>query len=490
MKRNIFIAFFLAVLSSSAAQTNDTVISFGDRLPYLYYWDTNWLDSWYYKFYSLNPNTNGIPYVINYNYVLGTPIFLARTCHTPTPLKIIGIAGFPQIYDQGPNSNGSNLETLDTTLEGRWPEYYRLYVVDGDSIRFAAETRWDTATSNKSLEFYNDFGEAITFPLYEAYFNEPVIVDGLFFVGGTQYNNYWITVPDSANPFTGYVCDVPAHLFTQYLIIIFSKYSPYTNTIDVYPDPDYTLYQWLNISDDRANPDLHDRDTSLHLSGDAPIGYAALHKRNPTFLAIFDTSYVYIPKDSLDDKPCYTPTGFHVDAVDTATVTLAWTHWESTVWQLQIFPADSIPDSTAVESVAVNMIVLSDLDTATTYAARLRTLCAHDSVSEWTDTVQFRLLPVIDTSHHSDPGDDTLAVGSPVDTYTYLFPNPASTNLTVVSSFHLHRIEIFSADGRLLKTVPAQGISTTVDISTLPPATYIVRITTPSGTTTKRMVKQ
>jgi len=50
--------------------------------------------------------------------------------------------------------------------------------------------------------------------------------------------------------------------------------------------------------------------------------------------------------------------------------------------------------------------------------------------------------------------------------------------------------QFFSADRHLILAAPAKGISTTVDISALAPATYIVRVTTPSGTATKRLVKK
>ena len=134
------------------------------------------------------------------------------------------------------------------------------------------------------------------------------------------------------------------------------------------------------------------------------------------------------------------------------------------------------------------MAILTDLDTAITYAARLRTICTSDTASEWTDTIQFRLIAPPDTS--TGTTDIVIPQNTPVDIYTHLFPNPATSSLTVVSSFHLRRIEIFAANGSLILSSPVHGVSATVDISGLPHGTYIVRITTPSGTTTKRIVKK
>ena len=486
MKKTIILAAMMAVIASASSQTTDTVISFGDRLPYLYYWDTNWIDRYWATNPEMYPNAYDFTYSIP-NHELGLGKFIGRGCMTTTPLKIIGIAGMANIVNLHPDY----YYTLDTTMEGRLPEYFRLYVPDGDSIRLVAQTRWDTATPNKSLELpsfsYESFVNA---PLYEAYFDKPVIVDSLFFVGGTSFNNYSIVIPWQYTTrmeqiFLGDTRLVHTHLFTEYGYISW----PW----DI-PDLDYSLTLIIdtNIHDERNLLDSVSFNTSFEIQTYTYYGY--LHP----FFAIFDTSYIYNPPDTTE---CLPPTGLRLDDIDTATATLAWNHQDSTLWQLQVFNADSIPDtSTFIDSLSVNMIVLTDLDTGITYAARLRTLCTADTSSGWTDTIQFRLpAPTDDPDDPDDPNDpddpdDPTGIdspqNSPIDLYTHLYPNPATTSLTVISSFHLHKIEIFSADGRLILATQAKGVSTTVDISGLAPATYIVRVTTSSGTTTKRLVKK
>ena len=375
--------------------------------------------------------------------------------------------------------------TIDTTMEGRWPEYFRLYVKDGDSIRFAAQTRWDTVTPNKRLKFrmYNHRDVLLT--MYEAYFDEPVIVDSLFFVGGTAYNNYDIQIDSVYYELLNHYQYIyaPAHLRTYYHFL-----DAYCNLEGTHisfqapciQEPNYTLYGYVNIREDHVN---HHDTSSFYLDS------GRYGRQVPIFFAIFDTSFVYIDKYSLDGvEPCLPPTGFHLEALDATTATLAWNHRDSTLWQLQLFYADSVPDSSDyIATLSVNMAVLQNLDTGTTYAARLRTVCGTDSASTWTDTIQFRLPQTTDdTTHHDDP----VALDSPVDTYTQLFPNPANKSLTVISSFRLRKVELFSADGRLLISLPVNGVSATIDISDLLPATYIVRVTTPAGVTTKRLVKK
>ncbi len=477
MKKTIILAAMMAVIASASSQTTDTVISFGDRLPYLYYWDTNWVD----RYWATNPEMYNPPlayhfwYEMPLGYYTGHSRFVGRGCTTSTPLKIIGIAGIARIVNYHPD-----LYTLDTTMQGRLPEYFRLYIPDGDSIRLVAQTRWDTATPYKKLDL-TPITSSDPCPLYEAYFDKPVIVDSLFFVGGTAFNSCRIVIPwQYTTPIAQMLgLDtrmVYTHLLTQYGYII----HPGVPSMGC----DLTLIIDSNMHDER---NLYDTLTTSF----SILPYED-HRYMHPFFAIFDTSYIYNPPDTTE---CLPPTGLRLDNIDTATATLAWNHQDSTLWQLQVFNADSIPDtSTFIDSLSVNMIVLTDLDTGITYAAHLRTLCTADTSSGWTDTIQFRLpAPTNDPGDPNDPDDPTgidSPQNSPIDLYTHLYPNPATTSLTVISSFHLHKIEIFSADGRLILATPAKGVSTTVDISGLAPATYIVRVTTPSGTATKRLVKK
>ena len=88
------------------------------------------------------------------------------------------------------------------------------------------------------------------------------------------------------------------------------------------------------------------------------------------------------------------------------------------------------------------------------------------------------------------PGGDTLGVQTAdlVSRYVSVLPNPAHERAEVLSSFGLTKIELYDEQGRLLRTLPAAGLRATRDLHTLPPATYLLRIHTPAGTTTKRLL--
>ena len=93
----------------------------------------------------------------------------------------------------------------------------------------------------------------------------------------------------------------------------------------------------------------------------------------------------------------------------------------------------------------------------------------------------------------SDPGDDPgvgLRQADMLYRYTSVSPNPATQRATVTSSFGLERIEVYDPQGRQTLTLPATGYRATLDLSAWPRGTYLLRILTPLGTTTKKLLVQ
>ena len=71
--------------------------------------------------------------------------------------------------------------------------------------------------------------------------------------------------------------------------------------------------------------------------------------------------------------------------------------------------------------------------------------------------------------------------------YTSVQPNPATDKVRVTSSFGLTRIEAYDLRGRLLFETPASGLKADLDVSSWPRGTYLLRISTPAGPTTKKL---
>lgn len=90
----------------------------------------------------------------------------------------------------------------------------------------------------------------------------------------------------------------------------------------------------------------------------------------------------------------------------------------------------------------------------------------------------------------SGEGDDTLSIRQDdlLQRLVAVSPNPASGRARVTSSFGLTRIEVFSPDGRPLLDRPAEGLTSDLDLAAWPAGTYIIRIHTPMGTVSRRLV--
>ena len=92
------------------------------------------------------------------------------------------------------------------------------------------------------------------------------------------------------------------------------------------------------------------------------------------------------------------------------------------------------------------------------------------------------------------PGGDTTGVGiqgvNLLYRYTSVQPNPATDKVRVTSSFGLTRIEAYDLRGRLLFETPASGLKADLDVSSWPRGTYLLRISTPAGPTTKKLLVQ
>ena len=122
------------------------------------------------------------------------------------------------------------------------------------------------------------------------------------------------------------------------------------------------------------------------------------------------------------------------------------------------------------------------LDTARWFSARVRSVCGDDRRSEWSDTIRF-FVPGDTTS--TDP---TEGISNVVERYTYLMPNPASGQVSVMSSFRIDRVEIYTLAGQRILQENAAGLSAQIDISALAQGTYIVRTYTNRGVSNKHLV--
>ena len=110
--------------------------------------------------------------------------------------------------------------------------------------------------------------------------------------------------------------------------------------------------------------------------------------------------------------------------------------------------------------------------------------------SPWIDTLQFvtTFTPpdtIPDTLPWIHP--HTLGVGN-LDRFTRIMPNPAHDVVIVFSSYQLKGVTVYDLTGRQLLMEPADGMTATVNVASLPRGTCLLAIRTLQGTATKKLL--
>ena len=206
----------------------------------------------------------------------------------------------------------------------------------------------------------------------------------------------------------------------------------------------------------------------------------------PGFGCFFPIIYTNtIDTTATTSDTCMTTTGLRIMDVQNNDIVLTWDMNGGDKWELSLVKGDT--SSAVAENGIINIYSINnfasflDLDTAC-YTAFIRTVCNNDIRSEWSRGVSF-CLPMQDTTNN-------ITAESLTDAFTFIYPNPAGNAVSIFSSFQIHNIDIFTLDGKLLSSHTAKGISANIWLADLPAGTYILRIRTAGGTTTKKLIKR
>ena len=197
--------------------------------------------------------------------------------------------------------------------------------------------------------------------------------------------------------------------------------------------------------------------------------------------------------DTLFGTPCAAVTGLQTVEVDSLWATLMWSadarHQE---WEVKYRPMDDSLASDSVVTVSAPTVTLTGLTPGTAYSVRVRGLCdvCIDNYSPWSDTLQFVTMftppdTTSDTLPHITPFHP-LGIGN-LDIYTRIMPNPAHDVVNVLSSYQLKSVAVYDLTGRQLLMEPADGMTATVNVSSLPRGTYILAIRTLQGVASKKL---
>lgn len=462
MKRLFVVMVFLAYGLYAHAQIDTLFV--GDRDPKYYFWDTNWWDQYVFNYPEKEAHWyHYCPYILECK-----PEF-ARYIYTDTPMRVIGVAVVAQLGNFMKNRVGTTLP--DTFYYNKMaPEYFRLYEVDStdNDMHFVTEGKW-TYKGNPIVRYmqttYDNppwgYGEVDFHPIYEAYFNKPVIVYDSFYVSVTGNNCYWpagVTVNSSQNLWWATLFPTTIGPFYRDDPSVFPKPNHYRRKVHLFDEDNVDTYHGVT-------------DTNWHTFANYSIYAGNPWVQYMCFFPIIDTSF------SPDYPPCGEVDELTLAYANNGVVTVSWTG-EADQWQLSVCPGDCAPEDGTISTWTTTVATLTGLDTAQWYTVRVRSVCNVDDSTYYGNWSRRMYIYV--------SGDANI--GDVAYQNTYLMPNPATETVTIHSSFRISEVEVFSLEGRSLMKRAADGNSITLDIKALASASYMVRIATDKGITFKKLV--
>ena len=386
---------------------------------------------------------------------------------TMEDMMVLGLAVCPTIHTD-PVSHIEHV--IDTSMANRLTEYVQLYTFEGGEPLLRAEGPWRWEDPHRYMLFPNTFdvdsgtmhvGMTSCAPLYECMFDTGVYIEAWksqsFMVAGTHNNNgvVWAdTCYDTIFPEPKMCIE---HYATTYSCIMTgAEINTYVNYNPVWIK--YRSFPWSSFSREWRKCDYN----------------------------------IFPILDTLFGTHCAEVTGLQTVEVDSLWATLMWSadarHQE---WEVKYRPVDDSLASDSVVTVSAPTVTLTGLTPGTAYSVRVRGLCdvCIENYSPWSDTLQFvTTFTPPDTTPDTLPWihPHTLGIGN-LDRYTRIMPNPAHDVVNVLSSYQLQGVTVYDLTGRQLLMEPADGMTATVNVSSLPRGTYILAIRTLQGVASKKL---
>lgn len=479
MKRLTFLLVFAAALASASAQPpaipnfdplNTDTLEIGDREPTFYYWDSNW-------FYRFGLNDSIAWTGFGDADIEGGRCEKARYLWTDSSLRVIGVAAAVSFSTYSQGGMG------DPDWKDAAAEYLRLYELDsatGDMVMLA-EKSWNNIVPRYMINTkyfpgqYTDVQKKYC-PVYEVYFDSAFTVRDSFYVSMT-FNNI--------------STEMPFWSYKKYYLVgwpnsyakLYAGGTSYVNTDLFAPNPCHIRARLTKPGATDPRNCIYDTNWHIIVKNYCQIQYA-IPDQPPHDLNTY--YYIFPIIDTSGDNSwmpeCERPENLGIVYLSQECAVLTWNGgYNSSVWELSVVPRGLPPDTANLILCVNDVAPVTGLDTATWYTARVRSVCNRTHISEWSDSIVF-FVPG-DTSSH-----DPLSVSSTADRFSYVMPNPASESVTVASSFLIDEVDIYTLSGQCVASRKVGGISTSIDISSLPSGTYIIRIATIRGVAHKKLV--
>ncbi|MBQ9473053.1 MAG: T9SS type A sorting domain-containing protein [Bacteroidales bacterium] len=203
----------------------------------------------------------------------------------------------------------------------------------------------------------------------------------------------------------------------------------------------------------------------------------------PVFFPIIDTTGMGLDGFQwAEGYGCTTVQTFHLLYVEGQKAYLSWSaNSDALFYEVSYGLADIVGNSPELGTklrLNTSMVCLDSLEPGRRYVAFVRAHCAENAKSLWTEGEAFQAL-----------ASGNIIEDSPASRFTAVMPNPTSSQASVVCSFSINKIEIYTATGQLVKTVKVSANTASLNLSDLPAGTYILRIQTSAGDVAKKLQK-
>lgn len=282
-------------------------------------------------------------------------------------------------------------------------------------------------SNGNNITVYSDYREAVV-PCFEYYFDYPHSFETTFFIGATERFEY---------NFTGNLC-VDNYFATEW-IGAYGEELPH----------DWYFY--------KAIEDLNQSDSDL-------------------YFRIWGGAFPIVK------LRCNAPTGLYMAGRGGEGVTFAWPRSGAAEYRLAVVPAGQPMDNAEVVVTTDTFYTFSDLVPDGHYELSLAKGCRYATAGY--DTVVWSGWGVAQQYINAGVGEVTEGVDFD------LAPNPARAEVTVVLRDEAAGAELTLCDlaGRCLWQETLQGLQTTLDVSVLPAGVYLVKVVSPQGLSTRRLL--
>ena len=484
-----FAAVFLLAASSLHAQSHYYGLS-GDtireRCPiYMYHWD------WHEHVHPIGDEIK----IADSVYDLMKLSSAFQGFHTDTSVRVLGVAMCVMIIDE-PNSRWEFVEVFDPGA----PQYMRLYDVVGDSIIEKASACWTENYASQSRRFmelvWSDqnpsrpcneaYFDTIYLPVIECYFDSAITITDSFYVGSTNYEIY----PDSIPEYPIFVYDSSIDIASEEYARLLEEWWKECNIIGMQHQEielwrsrhrHYKFNLWIppysdNITCWAEIPPNH----LLFLNNDGTFRRTVTVNEGSSILVfpIIEVDTVGMPYDTarLD---CFVPDSLVLQRRFFNGAMLSWSPGRfNTSMQFSVTAYGGDPgDGRIINTTAMDHCTITGLDHDSTYDIYLRGWCDQSQrYSPWVGPLVISPLNGIES-----PEEEPVFS---------LAPNPARESVTLTAQEPLPlpaTVTILDLQGRELRRETMHAQSHTISLKGLPAATYILRLDTPQGSSSRKL---